>query len=124
MSQGAAQTTVEQAPFEVGALDQALLPFGEGTMLPAEAYTSPKVLAWERRHFFAASWVCLGRVEAVFPEGRTQVGGDVGRASVREAALRHLIARRPQDLVPTDLDLASRHDWTLSRQHTTDSGDR
>ena len=47
-------------------LAPALLPFGESTMLPAEAYTSPDVLAWERRHFFAASWVCLGRVEAVF----------------------------------------------------------
>ena len=40
-------------------LEPALLPFGESTMLPAEAYTSPDVLAWERRHFFAASWVCL-----------------------------------------------------------------
>ena len=34
-------------------LEPALLPFGESTMLPAEAYTSPDVLAWERRHFFA-----------------------------------------------------------------------
>ncbi len=70
-------------------LGPALLPFGESTMLPAEAYTSPDVLAWERRHFFAASWVCLGRVEAVFPEGRTQVAttvGDVGVLLSRGAA--------------------------------------
>ena len=32
-------------------------------MLPAAAYTDPAVLAWERRHFFAESWACLGRVE-------------------------------------------------------------
>jgi Rieske 2Fe-2S family protein len=63
-------------------LAPALLPFGESTMLPAEAYTSPDVLAWERRHFFAASWVCLGRVEAVFPEGRTQVATTVGDVGV------------------------------------------
>jgi Rieske 2Fe-2S family protein len=63
-------------------LEPALLPFGESTMLPAEAYTSPDVLAWERRHFFAASWVCLGRVEAVFPEGRTQVATTVGDVGV------------------------------------------
>jgi len=63
-------------------LEPALLPFGESTMLPAEAYTSPDVLAWERRHFFAASWVCLGRVEAVFPEGRTQVAATVGDVGV------------------------------------------
>jgi Rieske 2Fe-2S family protein len=63
-------------------LEPALLPFGESTMLPAEAYTSTDVLAWERRHFFAASWVCLGRVEAVFPEGRTQVATTVGDVGV------------------------------------------
>jgi Rieske 2Fe-2S family protein len=63
-------------------LEPALLPFGESTMLPAEAYTSPDVLAWERRHFFAASWVCLGRVEAVFPGGRTQVATTVGDVAV------------------------------------------
>ncbi len=63
-------------------LEPALLPFGESTMLPAEAYTSPDVLAWERRHFLAASWVCLGRVEAVFPEGRTQVATTVGDVGV------------------------------------------
>jgi Rieske 2Fe-2S family protein len=63
-------------------LEPALLPFGESTMLPAEAYTSPDVLAWERRRFFAASWVCLGRVEAVFPEGRTQVATTVGDVGV------------------------------------------
>jgi Rieske 2Fe-2S family protein len=63
-------------------LEPALLPFGESTMLPAEAYTSPDVLAWERRHFFAASWVCLGRVEAVFPDGRTQVATTVGDIGV------------------------------------------
>ena len=63
-------------------LAPALLPFGESTMLPAEAYTSPDVLAWERRHFFAASWVCLGRVAAVFPEGRTQVATTVGDVGV------------------------------------------
>ena len=63
-------------------LEPALLPFGESTMLPAEAYASPDVLAWERRHFFAASWVCLGRVEAVFPQGRTQVATTVGDVGV------------------------------------------
>ena len=30
-------------------------------MLPAEAYTSADVLAWEQRHFFAGSWACAGR---------------------------------------------------------------
>jgi phenylpropionate dioxygenase-like ring-hydroxylating dioxygenase large terminal subunit len=89
-------------------LEPALLPFGESTMLPAEAYTSPDVLAWERRHFFAASWVCLGRVEAVFPEGRTQVAttvGDVGvllsrGAAGKVAAFANTCRHRGHELLP------------------------
>jgi Rieske 2Fe-2S family protein len=57
-------------------------PFGESTMLPAGAYTSPAVLAWERRHFFAASWVCVGRAADLLPEGRTQASCPVGDVSV------------------------------------------
>ena len=71
-----------QAPVGVAGLDSALLPFGESTMLPAEAYTSDDVLAWERRHFFAASWVCVGREDAVLPSGRTQTAQLVGDVSV------------------------------------------
>ena len=48
-----------------GSLDRALRPFGRSTMLPAAAYTSAAVLAWERRHLFAASWTCLGREDAL-----------------------------------------------------------
>jgi len=89
-------------------LEPALLPFGESTMLPAEAYTSPDVLAWERRHFFAASWVCLGRVEAVLPEGRTQVAttvGDVGvllsmGAAGEVAAFANTCRHRGHELLP------------------------
>ncbi len=80
------------APVSVAGLDSALLPFGESTMLPAEAYTSDEVLAWERRHFFAASWVCVGRQEAVLPAGRTQVAQLVGDVSV-------LLARDPAGAV-------------------------
>ncbi len=43
------------------AVMRALRPFGESTMLPAQAYTSADVLAWEQRHLFAGTWTCLGR---------------------------------------------------------------
>lgn len=49
------------APIEPERLASALAPFGQSTALPAEAYTSEEVLAWEREHFFDASWVCAGR---------------------------------------------------------------
>ena len=42
-------------------------------MLPAEAYTSPEVLAWERRHLFAGSWTCLGRVDDLLRRRRRPV---------------------------------------------------
>ena len=75
------------APVTESGLASALRPFGESTMLPAEAYTSDEVLAWERRHFFAGSWVCVGRVEALLPDGTTQHActvGDVPVLLVRE----------------------------------------
>lgn len=43
------------------ALDAVLAPFGTSRMLPAAAYTSAAVLAWERTNFFAGTWTCVGR---------------------------------------------------------------
>jgi Rieske 2Fe-2S family protein len=37
-------------------------------MLPAAAYTSEEVLAWEQRHLYAGSWTCLGRLEELLPD--------------------------------------------------------
>ena len=48
-------------------------------MLPATAYTSEEVLAWERRHLFAGGWTCLGRLEELLP----RAGG--GRQARRPA---------------------------------------
>jgi Rieske 2Fe-2S family protein len=52
-------------------------------MLPAEAYTSDDVLAWERRHLYAGGWSCLGRVADLLPaEGpETQRAVAVGSVS-------------------------------------------
>src|SRR5680860_1497608 len=43
-----------------GSLEASLRPFGESTMLPAAAYTSAEVFAWEQRHLFAGTWTCVG----------------------------------------------------------------
>src|SRR5947199_8651991 len=69
-----------QAPVPAADLARALAPFGESTMLPAVAYTSAEVLAWERRYLFAGAWTCAGRVEDLFAPGDTQravVVGDI-----------------------------------------------
>src|SRR4029079_2321795 len=63
-------------------------------MLPAAAYTSPEVLAWELRTLFAGSWTCLGRVADLrsAPDGggeltqRSVAVGDVGALLVRSGA--------------------------------------
>ncbi len=68
------------APVDVGGLGAVLRPHGESVMLPREAYTDPAVLEWERRHFFAGQWTCLGRVDALGQDAtqRAVVVGDVG----------------------------------------------
>jgi glycine betaine catabolism A len=49
-------------PIDPRLLEPCLRPFpNEARTLPAEAYLSDDVFAWERRHFFEGSWVCLGR---------------------------------------------------------------
>jgi phenylpropionate dioxygenase-like ring-hydroxylating dioxygenase large terminal subunit len=71
---------VEVRPVIVEGLETALRPFGESTMLPATAYTSDAVLAWERRHLFAGAWTCLGRTDELRAEGthRAFTVGDIG----------------------------------------------
>jgi phenylpropionate dioxygenase-like ring-hydroxylating dioxygenase large terminal subunit len=73
------ETPVPPAPLDPRALERSLGPFGRSTMLPAAAYTDPDVLAWERRHLFAASWPCLGRLADL---ARDDAGNPVSQRSV------------------------------------------
>jgi Rieske 2Fe-2S family protein len=52
-----------RAPIDRAALEPVLAPFGSSKSLPADAYTSAELFAWEREHFFSASWVCVGRTK-------------------------------------------------------------
>jgi glycine betaine catabolism A len=66
------------APFQDFELADARQPFGRSRMLPAAAYTSPAVLAWERRHLFAGGWTCVGcRPEPAVTQWAV-TAGDVG----------------------------------------------
>jgi len=53
------------APLDLAALQSVLMPFGPSRLLPQAAYTSPEVLAWEKKHFFESSWVCAGTSEGL-----------------------------------------------------------
>jgi Rieske 2Fe-2S family protein len=64
------------APLDPAALERSTRPFGASFALPGEAHTSPAVFAWEQDHFFAPSWVCLGRVGVHRRvEGQVERGG-------------------------------------------------
>ena len=62
-----------------------------GRMLPAEAYTSADVLAWELRRLFAGSWTCLGRLDDLFPSGED--GRPVSQRAVRIGDVGCLLVR-------------------------------
>jgi len=114
------------APLDDAAVEAALRPFGESTMLPPAAYTSPEVFAWEQRHFFAGSWFCLGRADSVLPDDVRQVAvraGDVGVLLCRDrtgglAAFANLCRHRGHELLPAGTSSGRRavvcpyHAWT------------
>ncbi len=102
-----------------GAFGRAMEPFGRSRMLPATAYTSPDVLAWERRNLFAGTWACVGRESdlragADGPRTRRAVAvGDVsvlltwdsGKDGSQPAELRafaNTCRHRGHELVPPD----------------------
>jgi Rieske 2Fe-2S family protein len=104
------------APFETGDLRDAVRPLGESRMLPARAYTSPEVLAWERRYLFAGTWSCVGRAEELLPYGATQYGvlvGDVPVLLIRDGdtvtAFANTCRHRGHELLPDGTAIARRH---------------
>jgi glycine betaine catabolism A len=79
------------------------------TMLPPDSYTSPEVLAWERRHLYAGSWTCLGRLDDLLRPGITQRAVMVGDVSAlllqREGVVRmfaNTCRHRGHELLPED----------------------
>jgi Rieske 2Fe-2S family protein len=48
-------------PIDLAAVRLATAPLGASLTMPASAYASPEVFAWEQRRFFEESWVCVGR---------------------------------------------------------------
>ena len=69
------------APVDRAALAASLAPFGRSRMLPRAAYVDPAVFEWERRHFFGAGWMCVGRSDQI-PEPGGQRAEAVGEGSV------------------------------------------
>ena len=68
---------------------------GPERMLPALAYTSADVLAWERRHLFAGGWTCLGRLVDLFPEPTAEEARPVSQRAVAVGDVGGLLVRDP-----------------------------
>jgi Rieske 2Fe-2S family protein len=63
-------------PLERADLERCLQPFGVSRALPAAAFTSKEVFAWEQERFFAPSWMCEGRAGVHRPlRGEIERGG-------------------------------------------------
>jgi glycine betaine catabolism A len=71
----------QPAPIDHSAIETVLAPFGSSRTLPAEAYRSAELFAWEQQHLFAGSWVCLGRSAGLVASGQVR-GVEVGGESV------------------------------------------
>ncbi len=70
------------APLDRGSLLACLGGFpNDARTLPAQAYTSEAVFAWETTHFFEGSWMCVGRASMVAKPG-DQVALRIGREGV------------------------------------------
>ncbi|HUY98459.1 MAG TPA: aromatic ring-hydroxylating dioxygenase subunit alpha [Verrucomicrobiae bacterium] len=54
-----------RAPVDPAELARTLAPLGQAHILPRAAYIDPGVAAWELEHFFDATWVVVGRSQAI-----------------------------------------------------------
>jgi len=70
-----------RAPLSSDALARVLMPFGRSFTLPAAAYVSDDVFAWEKRAFFEDGWVCVGRASELADPGAMKAVA-IGRESV------------------------------------------
>ncbi len=58
------------APIDPEAVSALLAPFGSSRTLPAEAYRSHELFAWEQREVFGRTWVCVGRSTDLLEPGQ------------------------------------------------------
>jgi glycine betaine catabolism A len=78
--------SMEALPIDPLLLEPCLRAFpNEARTLPAQAYLSDEVFAWERRHFLEGSWFCLGRASDLAEPGdqRAIAVGEEGILLVR-----------------------------------------
>lgn len=58
------------APLNPTEIARVVAPFGQNLTLPAAAYTSEEVFAWEMENIFRGTWVCVGRGDELVAPGQ------------------------------------------------------
>ena len=58
------------APIDPAAIAAILAPFGSSRTMPAEAYRSPELFAWEQAEIFGRTWTCVGRLDDLAQPGQ------------------------------------------------------
>jgi Rieske 2Fe-2S family protein len=119
------------APIDPSGILAALRAHGESVMLPAAAYISDEVFAWERRHIFAGSWTCLGRAEEIVRADATHWAVEVGDVGVlltvvdgTPRAFANVCRHRGHELLPTGGSAGHRavvcpyHGWSFTLDGT------
>jgi Rieske 2Fe-2S family protein len=113
------------APIDQAALEPVTAPLGKACTLPAAAYLSDEVFAWEREWLFARTWVCLGRGADLLGPGQVRAVGAAGESILLTrdgaiAAFSNVCRHRGHELVELgparDLRLirCPYHSWTYT----------
>ena len=114
-----------RAGLDPAALEAVIAPFGHNRTLPAAAYTSEEILAWETRNIFRSTWVCAGRFEELVGPGQIRaidIGGE-GVLLARDAegqltAFSNVCRHRGHELAPVGEAIDARlircpyHSWS------------
>ncbi|HEX6222662.1 MAG TPA: aromatic ring-hydroxylating dioxygenase subunit alpha, partial [Acidimicrobiia bacterium] len=79
------------APLDPAEIARVVAPFGQNLTLPAGAYVSEDVFAWEIENVFRSTWVCVGRGDELVGPGQIRAidvaGEGVLLARDRDGAL-------------------------------------
>lgn len=123
---------LQRAPIDPALLERSTAPFPDARTLPAEAYLSAEVFAWEATHFFEGSWVCVGR-STELPEPGDQRAVRIGSEAIllargKDGTLRgffNTCRHRGHELLPCGEDPVRRgfircpyHSWTYGLDGT------
>ena len=113
------------APLDTVEIKQVVAPFGQNRTLPADAYVSEEVYAWEMDNIFRSTWVCVGRSDELVGPGQiraVEVSGEgVLLARDREGALTafsNVCRHRGHELAPVGDAIDARlircpyHSWS------------